>query len=73
MSKLAGPVTQKKTRREILRFYQSEVLGIIEAERPFEGEWSVKKATSFSEATKTLVFSEAPQLFKSKLLHMESD
>ena len=72
LSKLAGPVTQKKTRREILRFYQREVVGIIEAERPFEGEWSLKKATSFSEETKNLVFSEAPPLFKPKPLHIRS-
>ena len=55
-SKLTEPVTQKRTRREILRFYQSEVLGVLEAERPFEGEWAIKKPTYFDVAARNVVF-----------------
>ena len=63
-SKKAGPVTQKRASRQILRFYQSEVLGLIEAERPFEGEWALKMPTYFQESAWNLVFNEAPPLFK---------
>ena len=63
-SSIAGPVTQKRASRLILKFYQSEVLGLIEAERPFEGEWAVKKPIHFEERAWDLVFSEAPPLFK---------
>ena len=42
-STLAGPITQKRASRLILKFFQSEVLGLIEAERPLEGEWARKE------------------------------
>ena len=63
-SAIAGPVTQKRASRLILKFYQSEVLGLIGAERPYDGEWAFKKPTYFDKAARELVFSEAPQLFK---------
>ena len=40
------------------------MIGLIEAERPDEGEWAIKEPIEFGEAVKNLVFSEAPPLFK---------